>query len=935
MAQRARSSSTPPQGKALVIVESPAKARTIGRFLGSAYTVEASVGHVRDLPRSSAEMPAAVKGTPAARFGVDVENDFEPVYVVPASKKEQIRTLKRLLKNAPAVWLATDEDREGEAISWHLVEVLKPKVPVHRLVFHEITKEAIARALENPREIDEDLVEAQETRRILDRLFGYELSPVLWRKIRTGLSAGRVQSVTLRLLVEREKARIAFRSATYWDVKAVFAAGEKKSDAFEAALVEVGGKRVASGRDFDPTTGKLKSADVCHLDEQAARELAKAVEGETARVLSVEEKPYTKRPAPPFTTSTLQQEAGRKLRLSARQTMRAAQTLYENGVITYMRTDSTALSKEAIDGARSFIRQNYGEAYLPPQPRVYKTKVKNAQEAHEAIRPAGAAFQPIDRVRREHGQAAANLYSLIWKRTVASQMPDARGRRITVRVGVEDAVFRAAGKTIEFPGFQRAYVEGSDNPDAELLEGESLLPPVKEAQTLATKDVQAEEHATQPPARYTDASLVKELDARGIGRPSTWAATIGVLLDRDYAFRKGGMLVPTFTGFAVVRMLTEHFGALLDYDFTARMEDDLDSVSRGEGDGKDYLRRFYMGNGETGLRDLVKTGIEEVDPREACSIPLGESEGRKVEIRVGRYGLFVTDGEANASLPEQTVPDELTLETALRALEEAAEGPRSLGEDPETGKPIYLKSGPYGPYVQLGDPEEGSKKKPKMVSLLRGMSAESLDLETALRLLSLPRDLGPHPEDEEQRPVFALTGRYGPFVKWGDESRSIPDGTSVLEITLAEALELLGQPRRRGRSGPTALKEIGEHPESKAKITVMTGRYGPYVTDGEINATLPKTQTPEDVTLDQAVELLRRRAERIADQGGPKRKRKAKKKTAKKKVVKKKVAKKKAVKKKAVKKKAAKTRKKAAAKKKPTAKKKAAPKKKAAKKAEA
>jgi DNA topoisomerase-1 len=913
LAQRARSSSGP-SGKALVIVESPAKARTIGRFLGEDYTVQASIGHVRDLPQSSADVPADVKGTPAARFGVDLENNFEPVYVVPASKKEQIRTLKRLLKTAPAVWLATDEDREGEAISWHLREVLKPKVPVHRLVFHEITKEAIARALENPREIDEALVQAQETRRILDRLYGYELSPVLWRKIRTGLSAGRVQSVALRLLVEREQDRIAFHSASYWDIKAVFAAGELKSDAFEAALIEVGGKRVASGRDFEATTGKLKARDVCHLDEGAARALASAIDGETANVLSVEEKPYTQRPAPPFTTSTLQQEAGRKLRLSARRTMRAAQTLYENGVITYMRTDSTALSTEAIEGARSFIRENYGPDYLPPKPRHYKAKVKNAQEAHEAIRPAGAAFQPIERVRREHGQEAANLYSLIWMRTVASQMPDARGRRIAVRVGVKDAVFRAAGKTIEFAGFQRAYVEGSDDPDGELLEGESLLPPVKASQALATREVVPEGHTTQPPARFTDASLVKELDARGIGRPSTWAAIIGVLLDRTYAFRKGSQLVPTFTGFAVVRMLRAHFGALLDYDFTARMEDDLDSVSRGEGDGKAYLRRFYIGNGDTGLRDLVQTGMEQVDPREACGIDLGELDGRKIEVRVGRYGLFVTDGEANASLPEQTVPDELTLAEAIRQLDEAAQGPRSLGEDPATGKPVYVKSGPYGPYVQLGDPEEGSKKKPKMVSLLRGMDAETIELAMALKLLSLPRELGPHPEDEKQEPVLALTGRYGPFVKWGSESRSIPEGVSVLEITLAEAVELLKQPRRRGRSGPTALKELGEHPETKAKITIMTGRYGPYVTDGEVNATIPRTQQPEDVTVDQAVELLKRRAERVAAQGGVKRKRKAsgKKPTAKKK--KKKPA----------------AKKKAGAKKKPTARKKAAAKKKAA-----
>jgi len=902
-------------GKDLVIVESPAKARTIERFLGSGYSVHASIGHVRDLPSSSADLPPDLRGTPAARFGVDLENNFEPVYVVPASKKEQIRTLKRVLKDAPALWLATDEDREGEAISWHLVEVLKPKVPIRRLVFHEITKEAIADALANPRDIDGHLVEAQETRRILDRLYGYELSPVLWRKIRTGLSAGRVQSVALRLLVERESARMAFRSARYWDVRAVFAAGDARADRFEAELVEVGERRVATGRDFEPTTGRLKSPDVLHLDEQAARAVARAVEGGTTKVLEVEEKPYTQRPAPPFTTSTLQQEAGRKLRLSARRTMRAAQTLYENGVITYMRTDSTALSREAVEGARSFIRQNYGEAYLPEKPRHYQTKVKNAQEAHEAIRPAGARFQPIDQVRREHGPEAAALYSLIWMRTVASQMPDARGRRITVRVGSGDAVFRAAGKTIEFPGFQRAYVEGSDDPDAELLEGETLLPPLRAEQPLRTLETEALDHATQPPARYTDASLVKELDARGIGRPSTWAAIIGVLLDRDYAFRKGPTLVPTYIGFAVVRMLRDHFESLLDYDFTARMEDDLDAVARGEGNGREYLRRFYLGNGRTGLKDLVHSGIDEVDPREACAFTLGGHDGRTIEVRVGRYGLFVTDGTSNASLSDRTVPDELTLEKAAQVLAEAAQGPRPLGDDPDSGKPVYVKSGPYGPYVQLGDPEEGSRKKPKMVSLLRDMDPESLTLDVALQLLSLPRDLGPHPEDEEGRPVLALTGRYGPFVKWGDESRSIPEGVSVLEIDLAQAVELLKQPRRRGRSAPQALKELGAHPETGKKITVMTGRYGPYVTDGEINATLPRTRDPQDATLPEAVELLRRRAERIQAQGGPRKgKGRSRKKTA-------------------AKKKPTTTKKKASSRKKPAAKKKAAPaKKKAARK---
>ncbi|MHC5009562.1 MAG: type I DNA topoisomerase [Planctomycetota bacterium] len=908
MTARSSSSSRKSTRKALVIAESPAKARTIERVLGKGFTVKASIGHVRDLPSSSADLPPSLKKSKHARLGVDLENDFEPIYVVPPEKKDQIRTLKRLMKDAGELWLATDEDREGEAISWHLCEVLKPKVPTHRLVFHEITKEAIAQALESPRDIDENLVEAQETRRILDRLFGYEVSPVLWRKIRTGLSAGRVQSVTLRLLVDRERERMAFRAAEYWDLSATFSPTERKSP-FAAVLRRINGQRVAEGRDFEDATGKVKTKDVTVLDAKAAHALVERLKAGPATVLEVEEKPYTQKPAPPFTTSTMQQEAGRKLRFSARRAMRVAQTLYENGVITYMRTDSTALSHEALNASRSFIRENYAPAYLPDAPRTYKTKVKNAQEAHEAIRPAGAAFQSVDDVRRAHGDEAAALYELIWMRTVASQMPDARGRRVTVRVGIEESVFRASGKTIEFPGFQRAYVEGSDDPEAQLAERESLLPPMEVGQTLDVVDLEAQQHTTQPPARFTEASLVKELDKRGIGRPSTWASMIALLLDRNYAFRKGTALVPTFTGFAVVRMLKDHFEDLLDYEFTARMEDDLDAVSRGEGHGRDYLRRFYAGNGRMGLQQLVKTGLDRVDPREACRFVLGEVEGKTIELRVGKYGLFLTDGEANASLPENTVPDEMTLDGALEALAKAAEGPKPLGEDPESGKPVYLKTGPYGPYVQLGEQENGNgrsraKAKPKMVSLLRGMAMADVDLALALRLLSLPRDLGPHPEDPEGGHVHALTGRYGPYVRWGKESRSIPEETSVLDITLEQAVALLKQPRRRGGSTATVLHDLGPHPETGTALRVMKGRYGPYVTDGEINASLPRDTDPAALTLDEAVELLRKRAERLKAQGGPRRKgRKKKKKTAGKKATKKKAVKK-AAKRKTAKKKA-------------------------------
>jgi DNA topoisomerase-1 len=910
-------------GKQLVIVESPAKAKTISKFLGGDYEVLASIGHVRDLPSTRSELTDKQRENKYSGLGVDLEDDFRPMYVVPPGKREQIRNLKAAMKDAPALWLATDEDREGESISWHLLEVLQPKVPVHRLVFHEITNRAIQAALESPRTIDDNLVRAQESRRILDRLFGYEVSPVLWRKIRPKLSAGRVQSVALRLLVEREKERIKFEPSEWWDVDALFATQRSETQGsetqggepapFEALLRELGEQRVAASGDFDRTTGKLAKEGVLVLNQQGAQDLAARLEGKTAVVRDVEEKDFAERPAPPFTTSTLQQEAGRKLRYSARRAMSLAQQLYENGLITYMRTDSTALSTEAVDAARRVIGKRYGDEYLPAKPRTYKTNVKNAQEAHEAIRPAGSRFTPIKEVQATQGADAAKLYELIWKRAVASQMKDARGKRVVVRVEVEDALFRASGKTIQFAGFRRAYVEGSDDPAAELAEQETLLPALIPGQTLDVRQLEPKGHTTQPPARYTEASIVKALDQRGIGRPSTWASIIQVLLDREYAFRKSGRtLVPSFTAFAVVRMLKQSFGRLLSYDFTASMEDDLDAISRGELDRIEYLRNFYNGNGHPGLHQLVAKGIETIDPRTVCSFPLGESGGRTIEVRVGKYGLFVSDGEQNASLREDIVPDELTIEAALELIEAAARGPQSLGECPDTGKPVYAKSGRFGPYVQLGDPEEGSKEKPKMVSLLEGMSLETIDLTTALRLLELPRDLGEHPEDEEKKHVFAHLGRYGPYVKWGTESRSIPADQGLLDIQLAAAVELLKAPRRRRgqRAAAPALKELGAHPVTGEALKVLDGRWGPYVTDGKTNASLPKSVPPDELTINEAVELLARRAERVAAKKGARRKA-PKKKAAKKKAAKKKAAKKKAKKKaakKASKKKSAKKR---------------------------
>jgi len=857
-------------GKTLVIVESPTKARTIEKFLGKEYDVVASYGHVRDLPSNATEIPESVKKEKWSRLGINVDQNFEPLYIVPAQKKKRVAELKALLKNADQVLLATDEDREGESISWHLLEVLKLKVPYKRLVFHEITKDAIQESLRSTREVNQNLVRAQETRRIIDRLFGYSVSPLLWKKMAPRLSAGRVQSVAIRLLVERERERMRFHKAEYWDLKALLKKIADGADAtFEAELTHVRGKRVASGKDFDPKTGKLsEKADVALLDGKLAAELRNSIAAQTPVVREVEEKPYTTRPSPPFSTSTLQQEANRKLGFAAKRTMQVAQNLYENGFITYMRTDSTNLSQEALQAARDLIKRDFGAEFLHPEPRIYKTNVKNAQEAHEAIRPAGTDFVSPAEVRQRLGEEAFRLYELIWKRMVACQMKDARGTRIGVVIDCGDGTFRASGKTIEFAGYLRAYVEGSDDPESDLADQEKILPKMAVGEKLAIDKIDALEHITQPPARFTEGSLIKELERLGIGRPSTWATIVDVVLSRDYGFKRGSALVPTFLAFAVTGLMEGHFISLTDYAFTARLEDDLDSIARGERDSLKYLNSFYFGNGHPGLKDLVTKGEQEIDPRIVCGIPLGkDDQERVVEVRIGRFGPFVSNGENRSSLPDALAPDELTIDRALEILREAAKGPASLGTDPVSGLPVYLKNGRFGPYVQLGDMVEGGDR-PKMASLLTGMTPETVTLEQGLKVLEFPKTLGKHPTTNED--VIAANGRFGPYVKSGVDTRSIPtDDISLLDVTLEKALELLAQPKRAGRgSQPKSLRDLGPHPTSQAALVIKSGRFGPYVTDGTINASLQRGADPATLTIADAVALLEARAAKIAENGG-------------------------------------------------------------------
>jgi DNA topoisomerase I len=850
--------------KRLVIVESPAKARTIAGYLGPDFVVESSVGHIRDLPDSAAEIPEKYKGESWARLGVDVEHGFEPLYVVDPDKKKTVSQLKKQLAGADELLLATDEDREGEAIAWHLLEVLKPKVPVRRMVFHEITRDAIEQALDDTREVDERLVDAQESRRILDRLYGYEVSPVLWKKVMRGLSAGRVQSVATRLVVERERERMAFRAAGWWDLVATF-----DPDNFEARLVALDGRRVATGRDFGPD-GMLRG-EARQLDEEGARGLADRLRGSSFQVARVERKPYVRRPSPPFMTSTLQQDASRKLRFSAQTTMRLAQRLYENGYITYMRTDSTTLSESALLAAREQVTSLFGADYVPSEPRRYERKVKNAQEAHEAIRPSGDRFRRPQDVRSELTSDEHALYELIWMRTIASQMKDAQGQTVSLRIAGDSSAgesveFGASGTVITFRGFLAAYEEGRDA-DREAAEGdeERRLPNLSEGDSVELRELEPQGHETSPPARYTEATLVRTLEELGIGRPSTYASILGTILDRGYVFKRGTALVPAFLAFSVVGLLEKHFGRLVDYDFTASMEDDLDRIASGDEQRVQWLGRFYFGDGSAGLHDLV-SDLGAIDAREINSLEIGDG----IVLRVGRYGPYLERGEQRASVPEELAPDELTLERAEELLAQPS-GDRELGTHPDTGLPIVARTGRYGPYVTEVLPE-GSKEKPRTASLFKSMSLDTVTLEDALRLLQLPRVVGVAEDGEE---IVARNGRYGPYIQKGKESRSLESEEQLFTIDMPGALALLAQPRqRRGqqRAATKPLRELGADPVGGKEIVLKEGRFGPYVTDGESNASLRKGDDPETVTLDRAVELLaERRAKGPAKRGGGRR----------------------------------------------------------------
>jgi DNA topoisomerase-1 len=883
----------------LVIVESPTKARKLAGYLGSNYIVESSRGHIRDLPRAAADVPAKYKSQPWARLGVNVDEDFEPLYIVSPDKKSTVTELKGLLKDVDELYLATDGDREGEAIAWHLLETLKPRIPIKRMVFHEITEQAILEAAENPRDLDIDLVDAQETRRILDRLYGYEVSPVLWKKVAPKLSAGRVQSVATRIIVQRERDRMAFRSAAYWDVVAELDASVSDPKAqpptFNARLTAVDGLRVATGRDFDSLGTLRKPDEVVVLDESSAGSLATGLRGSQLTVGSVEEKPYTRRPYPPFMTSTLQQEAGRKLRFSAERTMSIAQRLYENGYITYMRTDSTTLSQSAINAARTQARQLYGEEYVYPSARQYTRKVKNAQEAHEAIRPAGETFATPDAARRELDGDDFRLYELIWQRTVASQMADARGTTLSLRINGESdgrqVQFRASGRTLTFPGFLKAYVETvDDQAGGEADDAESRLPQLTQGQRVDATELTPDGHSTNPPARYTEASLIKALEELGIGRPSTYSSIIKTIQDRGYVHKKGSALVPSWVAFAVTGLLEQHFGRLVDYGFTAAMEDELDAIASGTERRTNWLNNFYFGGDHGvadsvarsgGLKKLVGVNLEGIDAREVNSIKLfDDAEGRAVNVRVGKNGPYLErmvvgdDGEPTpqrANLQDSLTPDELTLEVAEELFSTPQEG-RTLGVDPETGHEIVAKDGRYGPYVTevlpkpddddgaAGQPAKKGKKptgpKPRTGSLLRSMDLQTVTLEDALKLLSLPRVVGVDPDAGEE--ITAQNGRYGPYLKRGTDSRSLATEDQMFEVTLEEALKLYAEPKRRGRQGAAAppLRELGDDPASGKPMVIKDGRFGPYVTDGETNASLRKGDDVLSITDARASELL-------------------------------------------------------------------------------
>jgi DNA topoisomerase-1 len=874
--------------KPLVIVESPAKAKTLGRFLGSKYRVEASYGHIRDLPESAAEVPKEIKAKDWGRMGVDVERNFQPYYVVPGDKKKQVAHLKDALKGASEVLLATDPDREGESISWHLAQVLKPKVPVSRIVFHELTEDAVKEALENPSDVNENLVRAQESRRILDRLYGYTLSPLLWKKVQTGLSAGRVQSVAVRLIVEREEERRAFRTSVYWDLEARLK-GEGRE--FVATLVRVSDQRVATGKDFDAQTGELRNQNVRLLDEPATLRLVDAIRGNVPwTVTSVEQKPGVERPAPPFTTSTLTQEASRKLGFSTERTMQAAQRLFQGedigngdreGLITYHRTDSTTLSDKALNESARVIREMFGAEYYA-EPRRYQTRVKNAQEAHEAIRPSDFRLAP-SQLERILDPDDFKIYDLIWKRTMASQMVDARVLRTTIEISAkaengEVAVLTAGGKAIEFAGFRRAYVEGSDDPAAELEEQEAILPQCQVGDRIHTDGSTAvtllgtepKRHETSPPARFTEASLIKELERLGIGRPSTYAPTIATIVRRGYVFRQGKALVPSFTAFAVTTLLRDHFGDFVDTDFTAEMEEDLDEISRGERESKAFLKQFYYGDKKhRGLLPAVEKGADKAD-YPLLDLGTDAESGDPVRIRIGRFGPFVQVAEGGpgrtASLPDDLAPADLTVEKAMELVRVKAEGPRTIGVDPVSGLNVYAMNGRYGAYVQLGEtpdaPAKGAKKadkpeKPKRASLQAGMTEATITLPEALKLLSLPRVVGLHPDDNE--PITTNFGRFGPYVKHNDEFRSLDSEDDVFNISFDAALALIRAPKQSRRRQAVQKKVLKDLAQGETKLRVLAGRYGPYVTDGTTNASIPKGSNPEALTFEQAMELLEAR----------------------------------------------------------------------------
>ncbi len=865
--------------KCFVIVESPTKAKTIRKYLPKNFIVEASMGHLRDLPQTAADVPAKYKKEPWARVGVNVDADFEPLYVTVKGKSKIISDLKKKMKEADVLYLATDEDREGESISWHLIEILKPKIPVKRMVFHEITKKAIQKALEDCREIDTRLVHAQEARRILDRLVGFTLSPLIWKKIAYGLSAGRVQSAGLRLLVERERERRAFVKAEYWDVLGQLS---KSGKAFEAKLHSLGGKPIALGKDFDELTGKPKKPEkVVVLDEAAALSVVNQVKSMDWTVTQVEEKTITSRPVPPFITSTLQQEANRKLGLSAKNAMRIAQTLYEQGLITYMRTDSPNLSSQAIQGARDAVETLYGKEYLSPEPRQYSSKSKGAQEAHEAIRPAGEVFQ----TPKETGLSGKELalYDLIWKRTIATQMADAKKLSVSAKFEAGDALFTASGRRITFAGYLRAYVEGSDDPEGALDDKEVMLPELKEGEVLKVQELTPQSHETKPAARFTEASLVQRLEKEGIGRPSTYASIIGTVVDRGYARKIGNALVPTFTGFAVIQLLEKYFDELVSYQFTSQMENRLDEIAEGKREWVPYLKEFYLG--DDGLQNQVNTKEKGIDAEESRTIRFFKDG--EFDLKVGRFGPYVikkVEGgeDIRASIPEDVSPADLTQEMVEEIIEVSAKGPQSLGKHPETGEDIYCLLGRYGPYVQQGEMTEENPK-PRRASVPKEMDYRNLTLEEALHLLSLPRELGVHPETGN--PIMANRGRFGPYIAHGDDFRSLKKEDDVYTVTLARALEILSQ-EKKGRGGAKMVRDLGKHPETEKKMAIYEGKYGPYIKIGTKNVSLPKEHKAEEVTVEEVVKI-------IGDLGGAKKKTAQKKTSKKKKTTKKKVTKKK------------------------------------------